>query len=161
MDVMTRALLLACLALCVAFGVSRCQYKDLETYTAEYKAEIYKQIVEVNQRARQEEQAKQQQVNKLGQEYEDKLQTIKNGYATELAAAIKSGDVKLRNHWKTYCPVSTVPGSAGSASPTEDADELRAKDIGYLRELGAIADAREKAYISYAATCVATNLPQK
>lgn len=161
MDIMVRALLIVCLGLCTAFGVSRCQYKELQTYTAEYQTEVYKKLVDANMKAREIELAKQKQVNTIGSEYEKAIQVIQLGHKAELAAAIKSGTIKLRDHWQSCAASSDVSGNAGTASTASNQDELRAEDIGYLRELGAIADAREQAFQEYAQMCIAQEVSQK
>ena len=154
MDIVIKGLLIACLGLCIAFGFSRCQYKDLQMDHAEYREAIYKELVKVNQDARAREQALQLEVNTIGTQYEIREEQIRKTHAAELSNAIKSGTVKLRDHWQG-CPTttSTVSSDSGTTRQPDAAEQRRAEDIGYLRELGALVDAKEKALQEYALMC--------
>ena len=159
MDIVIKGLLIACLGLCVAFGFSRCQYKDLQMDHAEYREAIYKELVKVNQDARAREQALQLEVNTIGTQYEIREEQIRKTHAAELSNAIKSGTVKLRDHWQG-CPSSgTVPSDSSSPSQPDAAEQRRAEDIGYLRELGALVDTKEKALQEYALMCSSNAKP--
>ena len=153
MDIVIKGLLIACLGLCVAFGFSRCQYKDLQMGHAEYREAIYKELVKVNQDARAREQALQLEVNTIGTQYEIREEQIRKTHAAELSNAIKSGTVKLREHWQGCSTTSTVSSDSGTTSQPDADEQRRAEDIGYLRELGALVDAKEKALQEYALMC--------
>lgn len=153
MDIVIKGLLIACLGLCVAFGFSRCQYKDLQMDHAEYREAIYKELVKVNQDARAREQALQLEVNTIGTQYEIREEQIRKTHAAELSNAIKSGTVKLRDHWQGCPTTSTVSSDSGTTRQPDAAEQRRAEDIGYLRELGALVDAKEKALQEYALMC--------
>ena len=159
MDIVIKGLLIACLGLCVVFGFSRCQYKDLELYHSEYKEAIYKELVKANQDARAREQALQLEVNSIGTQYEIREEQIRKTHAAELSNAIKSGTVKLRNHWQGCPTASTVPSDSGTTGQPDAAEQRRAEDIGYLRELGALVDAKEKALQEYALMCSSNARP--
>ena len=158
MDIVIKGLLIACLGLCVAFGFSRCQYKDLQMEHAEYREAIYKELVKVNQDARAREQALQEEVNTIGTQYEIREEQIRKTHAAELSNAIKSGTVKLRDHWQG-CTTSTVPSDSSTTGQPDAAEQRRAEDIGYLRELGALVDAKEKALQEYALMCSSNTRP--
>lgn len=152
MEILIKGLLGVCMILCIAFGVQRCSYKNLEKYHAEYKTAIYQEMVEAHKNAREKEHASAKEVFELGLTYESNVEQIKQTHARELAAAIKSGDARLRKQWQTFQASGT--GTDGpTASELDAAHELRVQDIGYLRELGAIADERERALQEYSMKC--------
>lgn len=159
MDIVVKGLLIACLGLCLAFGFSRCQYKELQTYNAEYREAIYKELVKANQEVRAREHALQSEVNKIGTQYEIREEQIRKAHAIELSNAIKSGSVKLRDHWQSCTSSNTVPSHPSTSSKPDAAEQRRAEDIGYLRELGALVDAKEKALQEYALMCSSNAKP--
>ena len=111
-------------------------------------AEFARAEAAAQKKAREAEQAKAREVTRIAAEYEAQIDEIRTN-AGRLAADLRTGNVRLRDHW-AGCETNRVSGDATAARLADEARQLQAESLERIAAITGEADAKERALQEYA-----------
>lgn len=101
-------------------------------------------LAEAEAKARQVEQRRVEDLAALDAKYQRELDDAK-GKAESVAADLRAGNLRLRQHWQASIATCELSGSAAAALHADEVAQLRAESAARIVRLGAEADAQIRA----------------
>lgn len=101
-------------------------------------------LAEAEAKARQVEQRRAEDLAALDAKYQRELDDAK-GKAESVAADLRAGNLRLRQHWQASIATCELSGSAAAALHADEVAQLRAESAARIVRLGAEADAQIRA----------------